>query len=182
MSGASVFPQFACVPVLLLGIIMILVGLPNMFHCPNSWLPTWLFVAGMNIIIFYPLSLFFSLRFCVQKNNSNSGENVRSRSWGIVFLYIDIVFGFVWFALGCYWTWKSVDAVLYINRRRILGYKEVVWWHFASAAACEGPVLSFSLFVTIFPFMYLMVICSLIWWRMHMKTEDPETGNDEEGK
>ena len=87
----------------------------------------------------------------------------------------------LWAAVGCYWTWRSVDAMLYINRKIRLGYKESSQWHFAEAAACEGPVLWFSFFVTIFPFLYVVVACALGCWRLNRTNEEGNNSHGVEG-
>ena len=115
----------AFVSILLLGILMILFGHPNIFHCPKSWLPIWLVVGGSNILIFYTLCLLFSLRFCYKKETWESEAIVKVESWVVCLIYMDTVFGLVWYVVGCYWTWRSVDAMLYINRKIRLAIKSL---------------------------------------------------------
>ena len=175
-STACLIVFLACVPVVMLGILMVLVGLPNIFHCTHSWLPAWLFISGVNIIIFYPLFLFCALRFCFNRKARDPAERVKTGSCGVALIYLDIIFGLVWFGVGCYWTWTSVHSVVTINKKISQGYTPVVWWGFAEAAACKGPVLWFSLFVTIFPFIYIMVIMGLLWWRLRGRTAESSRG------
>ena len=169
-SPGCLYPILACAPVLILGILMIIIGQPNIFNCPHSWLPVWLVGGGIIILIFYALCLLFSLRFCINKGGAQgepqTEEGARSMAWVIFLIYGDILAGLIWYVAGCYWTWRSVDAMLFINRKIWYGYSEAAWWPQAEGKACnDGPVLWFSFFATIFPFLYVVFFCLCCCWR-----------------
>jgi len=182
-SPGCLYPILACAPVLILGILMIIIGQPNIFNCPHSWLPVWLVGGGIIILIFYALCLLFSLRFCLNKKGKQeeqqqpqTEQGARSMAWVIFLIYGDILAGLIWYAAGCYWTWRSVDAMLFINRKIWYGYSEAAWWRFAEAKACrDGPVMWFAFFATIFPFLYVVFFCACCCWRC-MRTSGEDRG------
>lgn len=181
-STGCLFPVFACAPILLLGILMIVIGQPNIFNCPHSWLPIWLVWGGKLIVSFYALCLIYSpLILC---NKAMEGAKSIARVIFLIFeaiivinIYGTIIVGMFWYAAGCYWTWHSVNKMLSINRKIFwYGYRETPKWRVAEKAACrDGPVLWFSFFATIFPFLYVFIACAFCCWRC-FRTSGEEGG------
>ena len=84
----------------LLSILMIFLGFKNSDSCSNM-IPVWLSVMGITILTLSLISLLFFSGFCctMQEDGLSSFQSVLS--W---FFSAPLIFGLVWFCLGCYWT------------------------------------------------------------------------------
>jgi len=165
-SGTILFPLLTWGPFLLLAILMIAIGRANTYACPHSWLPIWLITGGSLTLILDAICLLIFLVIYFKKENDEENDKTHKGinfllTFGGFLLLVDLI----WYAIGCYWTWKHVDNMRIISRKIWRGYSEARWWRHAQVAACDGPVLWFSLFVTIFPFIWFVFSCGFWCWR-----------------
>merc|ERR1711872_296515 len=160
------FPLLIWGPFLILAIFMISIGHANRYVCPHSWLPIWLMIGGSLTLIIDTICLLIFLVVYFKKEEDE--ENPKTHKGMNILLTLAaflLLVNLIWYAMGCYWTWKHVDNIRTITRRIWLGYSEARWWRHARVAACDGPVLWFSLFVTIFPFIWFTFTCGFLCWR-----------------
>jgi len=156
-------------PQIILGVVMIVIGDANKTVCPKSWLPGWLVGCGCSIIIFYILLMIYSVKY-FWKDDTESEPIYQS--WTAWLMFIDIIFGLIWYGHGAYRTWSSVSDILWARRERILGDIDELWYQESQERACDGYVLWFSLFVTILPFFYIVLtVCLMCVFAMVNKKE-----------
>ena len=162
-STVCIWLTLACIPILILGIIKVIIGFANIFHCPHSWIPIWLFISGVNIIIIYPIGLFTMIRFCFRRQSGNSEER---QTRAVLLVYLQCLFSFIWYILGCYWTWSSLSKIRQVTEEPTSTITQLVGKQFVRASACEGFPLWFSFISTLFPLVYLLLFCGLMSYRM----------------
>ena len=158
-------------PLLILGIVMVIIGQSNLDSCSTSWIPTWLLISGVCIISYHFLAVIFACSNC---SKADQPDNQKPCSWIRFVMSLDLLFSFAWYCVGCYWTWTAVNLALDTNRNSKLGY-ETSLLPDASDYTCNGPVLWFALFVTVLPFLFILVIFSLYCVAKARKANAEET-------
>lgn len=152
---------FVCVPIIVLGVLMLIVGAPFIEGCGESWLPIYLAVGGSICLLFSILCLIFGLRLCMRKQARLVEAQMKQLSCLMMMIYLVIGLAIICFIAGCIVTWPAISEVNTIKNALEANEPKADWWEASEKAACEGPVLYLSLVSTIFPFVYCAFICTI---------------------
>ena len=140
----------------ILGVVMVYFGNLYLDDCPQSQLPSWLLIEG----IAYPsLFLLGMLSFCVYLCDGGICTKL------FLFLgLLDFLFSVVWYAIGCYWTWSSVDSGGIKKNSTVVMEDET---YFPTIVVnedngCSDVVLWLAFSMTIAPLFAIFLCCCLV--------------------
>jgi len=142
-------------PIQILGILMVIIGQSNLDTCPDSWLPTWLLVAGVGILSYTGLAVTYACSNSWGNNSTQARSETETNkpcSWIRIIMSVDLLFGFVWHCIKCYWTWTSVHHALHSDSKQGRDSED---------SGCSESVLWFSLVMTILPLAHTGVMLCL---------------------
>jgi len=99
---------FIVVPIV--GVFMIIVGSGNLYACEGTMLPKWLLVGGSSVVFFYVMFALFCIGFCTRDATDRFATNSGLQTFSTSLMTLDLLFGVVWYGLGCYWSWSAKFA------------------------------------------------------------------------
>ena len=151
----------------ILGFFMIIVGYGNLYVCYDTMLPKWLFVGGSSIEIFYILFILFCIGFCTRDESDRFATSSGLQTFSTSLMTLDVLFGVVWYGLGCYWSWSAKLSAFEVSRKDengdLLTFLETPQTSYedvdvTAGEHCDVSVYWLALGVTISPFILALII------------------------